>query len=207
MGASPHLYATARRHLGRRDPVLRRLMTAVGPCRLRPDPDHFLVLVRTVISQMISTTAAHSVFARLEYSLGRVTPGTVLVAGETALRAAGLSRTKAGAILDLAARVRSGELPLDDLAGRDDDEVAGLLLPVRGVGVWTVEMFLMFSLGRQDVLPVGDFGLRAGVRDAYGLAEMPDAADLRARAEPWRPYRTVATWYFWRSRGFVPQSE
>ncbi len=88
-----------------------------------------------------------------------------------------------------------------------DEEVVSLLVPVRGIGVWTAQMFLIFSLGRLDVLPVDDLGLRSGVRDAYGLADLPNRAALRERGEAWRPYRSVATWYFWRSRGFVPHSE
>jgi DNA-3-methyladenine glycosylase II len=98
-------------------------------------------------------------------------------------------------------------LPLDRLAELSDEEVIECLVPVRGIGRWTAEMFLIFSLGRLDVLPVDDFGLRAGVRDVYGLGELPGRADLRERGEVWRPYRSIATWYFWRSRGFVPQSK
>ncbi len=119
----------------------------------------------------------------------------------------GLSGTKAGALRDLAERVSTEALPLAHLAEMADEDVTARLLAVHGIGPWTTEMFLIFALGRLDVLPVDDFGLRAGVRDVYVLAELPDRKRLRELAEPWRPYRTVATWYFWRSRGGVPQSK
>ena len=201
-------FRRAQRHLSRRDPLLRPLLKVVGPCTLRPDPDGFLVLARAILAQMISTKAAASIFARLQRELapGGLTPGAILAASEEKLRGVGLSRGKALALLDLAGRVQSGLLPLSELPALSDDEVVDLLIPVRGVGAWTAQMFLIFSLGRLDVLPVDDFGLRAGVQDTYGLPALPDRAVLRERGEAWRPYRTVATWYFWKSRGFVPQS-
>ena len=110
------------------------------------------------------------------------------------------------ALKDLAERAVSGALPLARLGEMSDEEVIDVLLPVRGIGRWTAEMFLIFSLGRLDVLPVDDFGLRAGVRDVYQLPDLPNRVALRERGEPWRPYRSIATWYFWRSRGGVPQS-
>jgi DNA-3-methyladenine glycosylase II len=202
------VFRKARRHLARRDPVLKRLIGLVGPCTLQPEPDGFAVLARSVVAQLISTKAAASITARLLVTLGKkgLTPAAVLKAGEAKLRAVGLSRTKALALLDLAGRAQSGALPLADFPTLADEEVIGHLVPVRGIGRWTAEMFLIFSLGRMDVLAVDDFGLRAGVRDHYGLAELPGRAFLRAHAEPWRPYRSIATWYLWRSRGFVPQS-
>ena len=202
-------FARARRTLSRRDPVLRPIIKAVGPCTLQPIPEPFLVLARAINSQMISTRAAASIFARLEREIapGGLTPAAVLAASEEQLRAVGLSRSKVLALRDLAGRVVSGALPVHDLHSLTDEEIIKLLVPIRGIGVWTAEMFLIFSLGRLDVLPVDDLGLRAGVRDAYGLPGLPSRAELRERGEAWRPYRSVATWYFWRSRGFVPQSE
>jgi DNA-3-methyladenine glycosylase II len=201
-------YLKAQRHLARRDPVLKELIKAVGPCTLQRPADPFLVLVRSVISQLISTKAAASIFARLEARVGGngVTSAAVAVMPEDALRGVGLSRTKTRALTELARRAEDGSLPLADLAGRTDEEVIEVLIPIPGIGKWTAEMFLIFGLGRLDVLPVDDFGLRAGVQDHYGLEALPGKVDLRARAEPWRPYRSIATWYFWRSRGFVPQS-
>jgi DNA-3-methyladenine glycosylase II len=200
------VFARARRHLGRQDPVLRALMARVGPCTLEPGGDRFAALVRAVVAQMISTKAARAITARLETTVGGLTPAAILAAGEERLRGAGLSGAKARALADLAGHASDGRLPLDSLEEWDDEEVIARLVPVRGIGRWTAEMFLIFSLGRLDVLPVDDFGLRAGVRDHYGLKELPGRPALRALAECWRPYRSVATWYLWRSRGFVPQS-
>jgi DNA-3-methyladenine glycosylase II len=157
---------------------------------------------------MISTKAAAAVFARVQNAVARkgLTPSGVKAVSDTDLRSAGLSGAKVRSLRTLAERAVSGELPLDRLAELSDEEIARHLLPVPGIGTWTVEMFLIFGLGRLDVLPVGDFGLRAGVRDLYGLTELPSRAAVQERAEPWRPYRTVATWYLWRTRGAVPQS-
>jgi DNA-3-methyladenine glycosylase II len=188
------------------DPILRQLMAQVGPCTLKPGGDCFSALVRAVVSQMISTKAARAIGARLEAELGEINPTNVQAAGEDRLRGVGLSKAKAVSLMDLAVRVLCGDLPLDHLNEMDDEEIIARLVPVRGIGRWTAEMFLIFPLGRMDVLPVDDFGLRAGVRDQYRLQELPGKAALRELAEPWRPYRTVATWYLWRSRGFVPQS-
>jgi DNA-3-methyladenine glycosylase II len=200
------VFAQARRHLTRRDAVMKRLAARVGRCTLRPGGDPFEALVRAVVAQMISTKAARAISARITEALGDIRPETILAAGDERLRTLGLSWAKAASLIDLAQRVTSGELPLARLGEMDDEEVIGRLLPVRGIGRWTAEMFLIFSLGRLDVLPVDDFGLRAGVRDLYALEELPGKAALREVAEPWRPYRSVATWYLWRSRGFVPQS-
>jgi DNA-3-methyladenine glycosylase II len=201
-------HAKARRHLARRDPVLKRLIAAIGPCTLRYDPDGFAELVRSIIAQQISTRAAASIHARLLQALGRrgLRPAALLALSDEELRGAGLSASKVRSLRDLAGKVREGHVPLRRLPELTDEEVIALLLPVRGIGRWTAQMFLIFSLGRPDVLPVDDLGLRAGVQQAYRLAELPDRVSLTELAEPWRPYRSVATWYFWRSRGFVPQS-
>jgi len=165
--------------------------------------------VRSIISQQISTRAAASIHARLLQALGRrgLRPAALLALSDDELRGAGLSGSKARSLRDLAEKVHGGTVPLKRLPELTDEEVIASLLPVRGIGRWTAQMFLIFSLGRPDVLPVDDLGLRAGVQQAYGMAELPDRAGLTELAEPWRPYRSVATWYFWRSRGFVPQSE
>jgi 3-methyladenine DNA glycosylase/8-oxoguanine DNA glycosylase len=198
----------ARRHLTRCDSLLAQLIKHVGRCTLQPGMEAFPSLVRSIIAQMISTKAARAIGARVETALlpHGLTPAGVAAVGEDVLRGAGLSRSKALALKDLAERAMSGALPLDRLPAMSDEEVIDVLLPVRGIGRWTAEMFLIFSLGRLDVLPVDDFGLRAGVRDVYQLPELPGRAALRERGEAWRPYRTIATWYFWRSRGGVPQS-
>jgi DNA-3-methyladenine glycosylase II len=202
------VFTKARRHLCRSDPLLAQLIKHVGRCTLQPGADPFPALVRAIIAQMISTKAARAITLRVETALHpqTLTPGAVASASEDVLRGAGLSRAKVLALKDLAERASSGAVPLDRLGELSDEEVIDCLLPVRGIGRWTAEMFLIFSLGRLDVLPVDDFGLRAGVRELYGLPELPRRAELRQRAEAWRPYRSIATWYFWRGRGWVPQS-
>jgi DNA-3-methyladenine glycosylase II len=206
--SAPNDFTKAQRHLARHDPVLKRLMAAVGPCTLRHNPDHFFVLVRAIISQQISSKAAESIGARLAEAVGRkgVTPAGILRTPEEKLRAAGLSAAKMRAVRDLAARVHDGEVRFDGVHELSDEEVIDHLLPVYGIGRWTAEMFLIFSLGRLDVLPLADLGLRAGVRRQYELEEMPHVDTVRQIAEPWRPYRSVATWFLWRSFGAVPQS-
>jgi DNA-3-methyladenine glycosylase II len=202
-------FVKAQRHLARRDRVLKQLIAAVGPCTLRVNPDRFGLLARAIISQQISTKAAASIGARLEQALAPagLKPAAILKLPEDALRAAGLSAAKTRAMRDLAEKVHGKAVPLDALHEMTDEEIIAALLPVRGIGRWTAEMFLIFSLGRFDVLPVADLGLRAGVQEQYGLAELPGKDDLTKLAEPWRPYRSIATWYFWRSRGPVPQSK
>jgi DNA-3-methyladenine glycosylase II len=202
-------FRKAQRHLARRDPLLGQLIQRVGPCTLRPGGDAFELLVRAIIAQMISTKAALAIGERVRASLAPegLTAAALTMVSEETLRGAGLSRAKALALKDLAGRAHSGALALNRLAEMEDEEVIAALVPVRGIGRWTAEMFLIFSLGRLDVLPVDDFGLRAGIQEVYGLAELPGRPALRERAELWRPYRSIATWYFWRSRGGVPQSE
>jgi DNA-3-methyladenine glycosylase II len=206
--ASP-LFARAQRHLSRRDAVLKRLIGAVGPCTLYHDPNRFAVLARSIISQQISTKAAASISLKLRQALAPegITPKGILAAPPETLRAAGLSASKARGLVDLAEKVHDGTVPLDELHDMEDEEVIDRLIPVFGIGRWTAEMFLIFSLGRLDVLPVADQGLRAGVRVQYGLKEIPARAQLEELALPWRPYRSVATWYIWRSLGSVPQSD
>lgn len=199
-------FRKARRHLVRCDPLLAQLIQRVGPCTLKPGGDPFELLANAIISQMISTKAADAISARVEAALAPhgLTAAAVGASNVEALRGAGLSRAKALALLDLAERATNGQLPLDRLSALNDEEVIDVLVPVRGIGRWTVEMFLIFGLGRTDVLPVDDFGLRAAVRDVYQLAELPARAALRERAESWRPYRSIATWYLWRNRDTKP---
>jgi DNA-3-methyladenine glycosylase II len=209
MATSATKHATAQRHLARRDPVLKRLIAAVGPCTLRYESNRFLSLARSIISQQISTKAALAIRTRLEAMLGGegLTPAGILARSDEALRGAGLSASKLKSLRDLAEHVHGGVIQLDEIHELPDEDVIAALVPIRGIGRWTAQMFLIFSLGRLDVLPVDDLGLRAGVQDQYGLPELPDKAVLAELAEPWRPYRSIATWYVWRSRGFVPQSE
>jgi DNA-3-methyladenine glycosylase II len=197
---SPH--AKAERHLARVSPPLEALIGRVGPCTLSPMPDPYRVLVRTIVSQQLGTKAAESISARLEALLGKAgyTPKRFAKITDTDLRACGLSGAKVKSIRDLTARIDSGELPIDAMDTLSDDEVATKLRQVHGIGPWSVDMFLIFCLGRPDVLPVGDFGLRAAVRDMFTMSDLPSVADLQTLAEPWRPFRTIATWYCWRYR-------
>lgn len=201
-------FQKAQRHLARRDPILKGLIKHVGPCTLQHNPDGFAVLARSIISQQISTRAALAVGGRLLKALGRsgLRPRSILSAGDETLRQAGLSAMKVRSLRDLAEKCLAGDVPLKKLPELEDEEIIATLVPVRGIGRWTAEMFLIFSLGRLDVLPVADYGLRAGVQKHYCLDELPNKEALVKIGESWRPYRSVGTWFIWRSLGGVPQS-
>jgi DNA-3-methyladenine glycosylase II len=160
------------------------------------------------VGQLISASAARTVFARLLSLVGEssFTPQTVLALSVEELRSPGLSAAKATCLLEVALRATDGRLPLNQLENIDDDTLFHALTAIKGIGPWTANMVLMFHLGRPDVLPVGDFGLRAGVRDLYSLEALPTPSRLHEIAAPWSPWRSIATWYIWRSRGFVPNS-
>ncbi len=169
----------------------------------RPDrDDHYGALVRAIVGQQLSVSAARSIFTRLtdRYGGRTPTPQEILEDEPEELRAAaGLSRAKVGFLRSLAEHVLSGELELERLDELDDDAVMAELVAVKGIGEWTAHMFLMFHLDRPDVLPVGDLGIGRAIERAYGLDELPEAATIDAIAEPWRPYRTLACRYLWRS--------
>lgn len=189
-------------HLRAADPVLRRLIDRIGPYTLQRDPGHFYSLLSSIVSQQISVRAAAAVMSRVEALFPPdqgVTAARVLELGPEPLRAAGLSGMKTRYVLDLAERIVDGRLDLDRLAVLGDEEVVAELVRVKGIGRWTAEMFLIFSLGRPDVLPVDDLGFRVAVRRQYGYAEIPARVELRALGAPWAPYRTIATWYLWHS--------
>jgi DNA-3-methyladenine glycosylase II len=200
-------YENAVRFLARRDRILRAVIRQVGPCTLLPNPDGFAVLVRAIIGQQLSTRAAAAIRDRLEKSLGRrrLSPGAILRTTDQQLRSAGLSAAKVKSLKDLALQTRRGIVPLRVLHTLPDDEVIAALMPVRGIGRWTAQMFLIFSLGRRDILPVDDWGLRVAVQRSFGLPLPPLRAKLEKLGERWQPYRSIATWYFWRSLNAVPQ--
>jgi DNA-3-methyladenine glycosylase II len=202
------LFQKAQKHLSRHDDVLRTLIRRIGPCTLQTNPDGFAVLARSIIAQQISSKAALAIGGRLLKTLGRagLRPRAILKASDEDLRAAGLSGMKVLSLRDLAEKCLAGDVPLKRLPEMSDEEVIETLVPVRGIGRWTAEMFLIFSLGRLDVFPLADFGLRAGVRNQYGLEDLPDKSTLNRIGEAWRPYRSVGTWFIWRSFGNVPQS-
>jgi len=176
--------------------------------RGRPD-DAYGVLVRTIVGQQLSTKAARSIYNRLAAIFGDrpPTPEELLAADEDELRAAGLSRPKIRYLRDLASHVLTGEVDFDSMHALSDEEVSARITAVKGLGQWSADMFLMFHLSRPDVLPVGDLGIRRAVERAYELPEMPDPDALRILAEPWRPDRTLASFYLWESLDAVPVSK
>jgi DNA-3-methyladenine glycosylase II len=183
-----------------------RLIDEIGPLhvgqRKRGRPaDPYGVLVRSITGQQLSTKAAATIYGRLtELYGGRTpTPREILATDPQQLRAVGLSNAKAAYLRDLAEHIVDGELPVDELTELPDAEVAKLLMAVKGLGRWTVDMFLMFHLGRPDILPVGDLGIRKAVQTHYGLKELPKAAEIEQIAEAWRPHRTLASLYLWES--------
>jgi DNA-3-methyladenine glycosylase II len=193
------------------DPVLARLIDAVGPLGNSREGqgragiesnDHYGALVRSIASQQLSVLAARAIYGRLTERFGgrAPTPQEILDDDPEELRAAaGFSRAKVGYLRSLAEHVLSGELELDRLDELSDEDVTAELVAVKGVGVWTAHMFLMFQLERPDVLPVGDLGIRRAIERGYGLDDLPDAATIEGIAEPWRPQRTLACRYLWRS--------
>jgi len=164
------------------------------------------VLVRSIVWQQLSTKAAETIHQRLLAQLPRerLSARGIFRLSEAQMRAAGLSRAKVKALQDLSTRICRRQLPLSRLHELEDEAVIEALIDVWGIGRWTAQMFLMFSLGRPDVLPVGDLGLQMGVKHRYGLRRIPKRERLEKLAEPWRPYRSIATWYLWRSLGGVP---
>lgn len=203
--------STATAYLSDIDPIMARAITRIGPCLLEPNPNVFEALVDAIISQQISVRAADAIMARLRAALpieagASITPQALLPLEYDTLRAAGLSTPKARYIRDLTERVSSGQLNLEGLGELDDERVIEELIVVKGIGRWTAEMILIFSLGRPDVLPVDDLGLLEGVREAYGLETRPTAKEMRERGEIWRPYRTFATWYMWFIRRLTQQN-
>ena len=163
--------------------------------------DAYGALLRSIVGQQLSTKAAATIYGRMTDMFGGRTPSPedLLAADPDAIRAAGLSRPKIAYLRDLAVRVRDGELELDGLTELSDEEVAAQLTAVKGLGQWTADMFLIFHLGRPDVLPVGDLGIRRAVQRAYELSDLPTVEELQAIAEPWRPHRSLACLYLWRS--------
>jgi DNA-3-methyladenine glycosylase II len=188
------------------DPTMASLVETIGPLsveerrRGRPD-DAYGSLVRSIVGQQLSTVAARTIYGRLTalFDHRPPTPAELLAADEESLRACGLSRPKISYLRDLARHVMEDGLDLPRLRDLPDDEVASRLVAVKGIGQWSADMFLMFHLGRADVLPVGDLGIRRAAQRAYDLQSPPDEATLRTLAVPWRPYRTLACFYLWRT--------
>lgn len=188
------------KHLRAADPVLAAIIRSVGPCQFLQRAPTFETLARSITFQQLSGKAAGTIFGRLRKAVGRrFSAAAFLRLSEEELRACGLSRQKIASITDLAIRVRSREIAFGKLPDMTDEAIIESLSRVRGVGVWTAQMFLMFALARPNVLPLSDLGIRAAVRKAYGLEALPTADELTAIAASWHPYCSVASWYLWRS--------
>jgi DNA-3-methyladenine glycosylase II len=193
----------ASEELARRDPTLGEVVEKVGPPDLRrgrPRRTHFAELVRAICYQQLAGAAARAIHGRVEALFDGVpTAEAVLATPDEQLRAAGLSAAKTASIRDLATRVADGEVELDRVSRLSDDEIVRELTLVRGIGRWTAEMFLMFQLGRLDVWPVDDFGVRKGFARIYSLPETPTPKALAPLGDGYRPYRSIAAWYCWRA--------
>jgi DNA-3-methyladenine glycosylase II len=192
---------TAVAQVHRTDPVMAAHIDRVGPFAPRPGHgDYFHALVRSILFQQLAGKAAAAIHGRfIEAVGGAVTPVAVLATPVDDLRKAGLSGAKTASVIDLANRVTDGVVPLQGIEGYDDEEIIARLSTVRGIGRWTAEMFLLFELGRLDVWPVGDLGIRHGWKLIYGMEEMPSARELEPLGERFRPYRTIAAWYCWQA--------
>lgn len=187
------------------DEKLGRIIEQVGPCTMLPSREgtHFDAIARSIVYQQLSGKAAATIHARFIAQCGNgnghPTPEQVLKYSQEQLRACGLSAAKAAALRDLASHVNNESLPVEHLDTMSDDDVIASLVQVRGIGVWTAQMFLMFRLGRPDVLPVLDLGVRKGAQRIHRMRELPDATRLEKIARRWRPWRSVASWYCWRA--------
>jgi DNA-3-methyladenine glycosylase II len=187
-------------HLKRRDPVLSAIIDRVGDYRIEFREPDFATLAKSIVFQQLSGRVASVIFGRLVHAVGgRLTPASVLKLRPSRMRALGLSGQKTAYIRDLARHARDGRLVFESLAELPDASVIERLTQVKGIGVWTVHMFLIFALRRTDVLPTGDLGIRNAIRKAYEMDELPSPSQVESMAKRWRPYCTVASWYLWRS--------
>lgn len=191
------------RHLRRTDRVLAGLIDRVGPCTFEPGGggSHFAALTRTIVYQQLSGKAAATILGRVHALYGNRAPTAreLLETPDDALRAAGVSAQKLSYLRDLAKRVEDGRLPIKRLGRLDDERVAEVLTGVKGIGTWSAQIFLMFRLGRPDVLPNGDLGIQNAIMRAYGLRKRPSPERVKRIGVPWAPYRSIASWYLWRS--------
>ena len=199
---SPSYKRKAVAHLKKVDPVMARLIDTVGTCKLtlRDQGSHFDAIARSIVFQQLSGKAASTIHGRFEglYGGRSPLPAELTVTSDERLRGAGLSRGKSAYLKDLAARVVSGDLPVETLHELTDDEIIAALTRVKGIGRWTAQMFLMFRLGRPDVLPDLDLGIQKGIQKAYRLRKTPSPERVKKIGAKWAPYRTIASWYLWR---------
>src|SRR5262245_25611325 len=190
-------------YLKRVDPKLARVIDSVGACRLqlRTEGTHFQALARAIVFQQLSGKAAGTIFARLNalYEAAGIEPKAVLATTDEQLRSVGMSRQKIAYLRDLSAKVLSGDLPLDAVESMDDDDLIAHLVQVKGIGRWTAQMFLMFRLGRPDVLPELDLGIQNAIRRVYRMRKRPTPKQVKKIGARWSPHSSVACWYLWRS--------
>ncbi len=204
--SSDHV-ARALRHLRKSDPVLAEVIRRAGPFELEQRRGRFQSLVRSILAQQISTAVARSMFKKLEARLAprKLSPENLSQLSFDDLRGIGLSRQKASYLQDLSAKVLDGTVRLHRVHRLTDEEIIDELIQVKGIGRWTVQMFLIFCLGRPDVFAPDDFGLRSAIQKLYALPELPKRAEAEEIAAPWRPHGTVASWYLWRSLDLTPE--
>jgi len=187
-------------HLKRTDPVIGSIINRVGDYRIEFREPGFETLVRSIVFQQLSGRVARVIFGRLSSAAGgQLTPGNILKLRPARMRTLGLSGQKTAYIRDLARQTRDGHVVFEELGGLSDEEVIERLTVVKGIGVWTAHMFLIFALRRPNILHTGDLGVRAAIRKAYDLPDLPKPAEVETIAEPWHPYCSVASWYLWRS--------
>jgi DNA-3-methyladenine glycosylase II len=188
-------------HFRRHDPVMHGVVRSIGPYRLKPDgKDRFGMLVRSIISQQISMGAARAIRARLQQLVGSeaIKPEMITRLTTQQLRSVGLSPQKTSYLQDIAIKVQSGEVPLGRLGRLPDEEVIAQLIKLKGIGRWTAQMFLIFALGREDVFPIDDFGVRAAIERMYAMKSPPDRAALMSIGQRWSPFASIGSWYCWR---------
>jgi DNA-3-methyladenine glycosylase II len=187
-------------HLKKCDPVLRAIIQRVGPCHIEYGPAEFASLAEAIVYQQLNGKAAATIFNRFAELVGRpITPAGILKASDEQLRSVGLSKQKSAYLKDLAAKTAAGLLDFSRLPELSDEEVIQHLTQVKGIGVWTAHMFLIFSLRRPNVLPTGDYGVQMAVKKHYRKRKLPKPKDMEKIAKAWEPYRSVACWYMWRS--------
>ncbi len=207
--SAQHIKA-ARLHLQKHDPVMKRLLKRIGPFTGKTTRHRFGTLVKSIVSQQISTSAARTIHGRLNDLVNgqtgasasrnfKIEPEDLIRYSIEELREAGISKQKATYLLDLATKVNTQVIDLSGIHRLQDEEAIEVLTEVKGIGRWTAQMFLMFCLGRMDILPVDDLGIKNAIATEYRLKELPDKATIETIASPWRPYASVASWYLWRS--------
>ncbi|SPE45657.1 DNA-3-methyladenine glycosylase II [Candidatus Sulfotelmatobacter sp. SbA7] len=187
-------------HLKKSDPIMRGIIARVGPCRIEYGPPEFHSLAEAIVYQQLNGKAAVTIFKRFATLAGDpVTPRGILNLNDGEMRSVGLSKQKSSYLRDLAERALRGELDFSNLHELSDEEVIKHLTQVKGVGEWTAQMFLMFTLRRPNVLPTGDFGVQMAIKKHYNKRQLPKPAQMEKIAKSWEPYRSVACWYLWRS--------